>query len=118
MKGRVSGNDRAAVRPVAVACHQFSADRAGQRVEAESGERVTPPFLFTQDVVVRLVLPFLTVTERGLQVRAQRFRGVELIRLPPRTHPDEMQMLARRGVQGVDRTGSRPKGSSNPAPFS
>lgn len=90
MKSQVSGNDGSAEWPVAFALHQFIADGIGERVKAESGKGIPLPFLFAQDVIVRLVLPFATVTQRRFQMGAEEFHGVQLIRLAPHAHPDEV----------------------------
>jgi hypothetical protein len=50
--------------------YQASAHWIGQRVKAKSRESIPAAFFFAQHMIVRLMLPFATATQRRLQVRA------------------------------------------------
>ena len=102
IKVGVSGDDGSAVGPVAFTRNQSGADGIGQRVEAESGKGVAPPFFLAQDVIVRLMLPFAVVAQRRFQMGAEKFHGVHLIRLAPHPHPDEVQMIRHEAVGGAE----------------
>ena len=102
MKGRVSGNDCSTVRPVALTFDQFIANGIGQRVKAEPREGVSPSFFLAQHVIMRLVLPFATVAQRRLQLRAEKFHGVQLLRRAPHPHPDEVQVVGHEAISGAE----------------
>ena len=103
MKVRVAGNDRTAIRPIAFTLHQLIAYWIGQRVETKTSKGITPPFLFAQDMIVRLMLPLATAAQRWFKMRAQEFHRVELVAFPAQTHPDEMQMVRHEAISRTEK---------------
>jgi hypothetical protein len=87
--------------------YEAGAHRVGQRIKAESGEGVPLSLFLAQDVIVGLMLPFATTAERRLEVRAEELHGVELVRLAPDSHPDEMQMIGHEAVGGAEKVFAR-----------
>ena len=107
MKVGITGNDRSAVRPVTLLFYQFIAHRIGERVEAKTRKSIAPPFFSSQDVIVRLMLPFAPAAKRRFKMRAQKFHGVELISLASQSHPDEMKMVGHQTVSGAEQMFAR-----------
>ena len=83
--------------------YQSGAHRIGQRVETETGKRIPLPFLFAQDVLVRLMLPFTSAAQRRLQMRTEKFHRVELVSFAPESHPDQVQMIRHEAVGGAEK---------------
>lgn len=58
MQIRIARNNGAAEFPCRLCLHQFGPNRIRQDVEAHTRKRALLPFLFTQDMVMRLRLEF------------------------------------------------------------
>lgn len=87
--------------PAAPFFDQVRADGVGQDVEIGPGKNVPLPFLLAQNVVMRLMLPFPTITQSGSKFGSEKLHRVELIATAPHPHPEKVQVV---GHQAVRRT--------------
>ena len=78
MQRGVAPHDRAAERPFGRMLHQLGLNRVFENVVADPGKRVSPPLLFLEHMVVRLMLEFLRRKSR-FELRAQECHSVALI---------------------------------------
>jgi len=95
---RVTGNDRAVVRPINLSFHQFTPNRICEGVKAKTGEGLAFSFLFAQNVIVWLMLPLPLAAQYWFQMCSQKLHGIQLIALSPQAHPDEMKVVGHQAV--------------------
>ncbi len=93
MQFRIAGHHRTQKRPVPFPLYQPGSDGIGQGVKTETGKGVAFSFFFAQDMIMRLMLPFASVPQRGFQIDAQEFHGVQLVRVAAQSQPDQMKMI-------------------------
>jgi hypothetical protein len=94
----IARNDRADVRPLLLAFDEVSSHRIGQNIKARLGKRVALALLLAEYAVVRLMLPSPFSAKRRLQIGAEEFHGVQLVRLAAQTHPHKMEVVRHQAI--------------------
>jgi len=103
----ITRNNTTTVKPFLVSLHQLGANRVCECVKTKTGKRVPHPLLFSQDVVVRLVLPLPPATECWLKVRPQKLHRVKLVRFSPHPHPNKMQVVRHQAIRRAEKLFAR-----------
>lgn len=100
MQRRIARHNRSAERPIFDFLDDLGANRIGQHVKTDARKRATFALVFTQNVVVGLMLEFMWFEQRP-KLATQKFHGIELVTLPCHAHPDEVKVI---GHQTIGRT--------------
>src|SRR5260370_40600700 len=94
----IPGHDGPAERVRLPTRDQTSLDWIFQNISTGGGKRVTPSFLITQHMIVRLVLQLCRTEQRPHQGPEQGHR-MALVRIQPQSHPDQVNVVGHQAVR-------------------